>query len=495
MKFPSYILNNPTVEKPSLTSANLPSATLQEYTDAQKKNYMAALHYAEAHILNRPIQTWTKESLIADLEKLNEILGNTLYSHPFSVTTGISQSGFRTLEAYATRQIPVSTINATFNMECPHDVASLLIFKGISDGPVFDPYASAANFIKWCVKCFPFNGIKLEKLDENMRIVIESYVERTRCSYQDWLRKHFNGKTIVEWRKDFFSKEQNKHLLPIGLINYAKRQALPGLFTKDEIAASQQVLKVFPSPETIPQLMDDMAARIIKMIQDRRDPIEIANVFHAECAHNIHGFGNANGRTIRLMANIMLMNYGYPAIQYEGALKDGYYRAIEAYDEDPKLFDEFIRSQIPDHIKMMKEDPRTQPLDKMANSLCIAASKGDLNKILALLKSEQSLVYLAPLDARGNTALHYACQNKQWEAAALLIGAGARIDKANQAGKDALQLIKDNPERVSQLREVFWQQKLERMQPLLTVFFQSLDLKNKLRTELASANLLKVGLN
>jgi hypothetical protein len=155
------------------------------------------------------------------------------------------------------------------------------------------------------------------------------------------------------------------------------------------------------------------------------------------------------------MMNILLMNFGYPAIDVEGDLKNAYYRAVEAADEDPKIFEAFIRSQIKPHLKKMNTDPRILPIDKMATALCKAASKGDIDNLPKYVGRTGKVIHFAPLTAEGNTALHYACQQGQWLVARLLIQQGARIDRPNQAGKDPLQLIKDNPEKVVELKTLF----------------------------------------
>jgi len=62
-------------------------------------------------------------------------------------------------------------------------------------------------------------------------------------------------------------------------------------------------------------------------------PIERAALFHLKF-EGIHPFVDGNGRTGRLIMNLMLMQAGYPAINVKYSDRKRYYEAFDAYYRD-----------------------------------------------------------------------------------------------------------------------------------------------------------------
>lgn len=66
--------------------------------------------------------------------------------------------------------------------------------------------------------------------------------------------------------------------------------------------------------------------------QQMLHPIELAALFHHKLV-NIHPFFDGNGRTARLVKNVMLMRSGYPLTVILKNDRQKYYRALQAADK------------------------------------------------------------------------------------------------------------------------------------------------------------------
>lgn len=93
-----------------------------------------------------------------------------------------------------------------------------------------------------------------------------------------------------------------------------------------------------PDPILVPELME----RLISEFEGNKKlhPIERAALFHLKF-EGIHPFVDGNGRTGRLILNLMLMQAGYPPINVKHSDRKLYYEAFDAYYRDasclPKL--------------------------------------------------------------------------------------------------------------------------------------------------------------
>ena len=115
----------------------------------------------------------------------------------------------------------------------------------------------------------------------------------------------------------------------------------------------------FAAPGDVPERMHALVnwVNAEKEKIDRKDkkalhPILLAFRFHLDYV-SIHPFYDGNGRTSRILCNIILISYGYPPLYVKTKERDSYYRYladIQAYGGDPDLLYDFmagllIRSQ------------------------------------------------------------------------------------------------------------------------------------------------------
>jgi cell filamentation protein, protein adenylyltransferase len=81
---------------------------------------------------------------------------------------------------------------------------------------------------------------------------------------------------------------------------------------------------VFPSPAEIPALMGDLAAWL-RLAPHTPDPAFMAHLRLVE----IHPFNDGNGRTARLLMNLVLIRAGYPPIAVRPEDRPAYIRALQ----------------------------------------------------------------------------------------------------------------------------------------------------------------------
>jgi Fic family protein len=103
--------------------------------------------------------------------------------------------------------------------------------------------------------------------------------------------------------------------------------------------------------DEVPEAMHDLINRTNAEIdalsntkKESKHPVLIASEFHLEYIR-IHPFYDGNGRTARLLTNLLLISFGYPPFLLSEDSKKSYYRhlgEIQGYGGDPKDFHEFI---------------------------------------------------------------------------------------------------------------------------------------------------------
>ncbi len=100
-----------------------------------------------------------------------------------------------------------------------------------------------------------------------------------------------------------------------------------------------------PNALDIPHHMNDLI-RWAGMNQQKLHPVELAAILHHKFVH-IHPFFDGNGRTGRLIMNILLMQRGYPLAVILKNDRKRYYRVLqEADDGNPKPLVEFVAKAV-----------------------------------------------------------------------------------------------------------------------------------------------------
>lgn len=109
-------------------------------------------------------------------------------------------------------------------------------------------------------------------------------------------------------------------------------------------------------------------------------PVAMISQFHIDYLM-IHPFYDGNGRTARILTNILLLACGYPVIIIKDEAKKSYYQLladVQAYGGESDLFYEFIGQRILETQKIVLDALAGKPIDE----------PGDLDKKIALLEKE-----------------------------------------------------------------------------------------------------------
>jgi Fic family protein len=90
-----------------------------------------------------------------------------------------------------------------------------------------------------------------------------------------------------------------------------------------------------PDSSTIPILMNNLI-RWVRNNQKKLHPIELAAIFHHKIVF-IHPFFDGNGRTSRLIMNLILMQKGYPLVMILKNDRKRYYDSLDQADKNNYL--------------------------------------------------------------------------------------------------------------------------------------------------------------
>ncbi len=97
-----------------------------------------------------------------------------------------------------------------------------------------------------------------------------------------------------------------------------------------------------PTPDDVPNLMGEFVEKL-REYKDTMHPIEYAAYAHRRLV-DIHPFVDGNGRTARLLMNLILINRGYVAVSISPVLRFDYMQALQAAQRKSKPSDEaFVR--------------------------------------------------------------------------------------------------------------------------------------------------------
>ena len=111
-----------------------------------------------------------------------------------------------------------------------------------------------------------------------------------------------------------------------------------------------------PEPHLVPEQMERL---VLDLSDDKRHVIEVAAMFHLNFL-GIHPFIDGNGRTGRLILNLMLMQAGYPPIDVKFTDRKKYYACFDRYftDNDPapmvNMVGEYLKEKLGQYLRLLK---------------------------------------------------------------------------------------------------------------------------------------------
>ena len=105
-------------------------------------------------------------------------------------------------------------------------------------------------------------------------------------------------------------------------------------------------------PLLVPEQMEQL---IREFANNKLHPIERAALFHLRF-EGIHPFVDGNGRTGRLILNLMLMQAGYPSINVKYADRRRYYEAFDAYyrDHNADIMIDIVETAVHDRLQLFR---------------------------------------------------------------------------------------------------------------------------------------------
>jgi len=143
----------------------------------------------------------------------------------------------------------------------------------------------------------------------------------------------------------------------------------------------------FAEPSEVPDLIHDLLnktnAAIDRIFMNKKNaphPMDVALSFHLEYL-NIHPFYDGNGRTARILTNLLLISFGYPPFWIKTDEKDSYYRYladIQAYGGKENLLFEFMADLIIRSQKLTLDAIKGKEISEDA----------DLDKEITLIKAQ-----------------------------------------------------------------------------------------------------------
>ena len=140
-----------------------------------------------------------------------------------------------------------------------------------------------------------------------------------------------------------------------------------------------------PAAFEVPKMMTDL----IKWYSDNQKlhPVELASIIHHRLVY-IHPFFDGNGRTSRLVMNIILMQAGFPLVVVMKNDRKRYYATLSAADKgDYKLFVNFIARAVERTLDIYLKVliPQTKSKEKYMSLSELAKSTKFTEKYLNLL--------------------------------------------------------------------------------------------------------------
>ncbi|WP_099205399.1 Fic family protein [Scatolibacter rhodanostii] len=123
---------------------------------------------------------------------------------------------------------------------------------------------------------------------------------------------------------------------------YIENGERPGEFKKHDYVTG--IHEVGSFPEDVEADLQDLLEEMNEY--SNKDVLKVAAYFHARFEY-IHPFADGNGRVGRTLLNYFLMTHSHPPIIIYDEDKNGYYKALEHYDQDEDLISmhSFLKNQ------------------------------------------------------------------------------------------------------------------------------------------------------
>lgn len=149
---------------------------------------------------------------------------------------------------------------------------------------------------------------------------------------------------LAKKKKSFSEKE----ILSIHSLVLMDRPEDKGVYRKIPV----RIMGAFHIPPAPYQVLELMTNLLKETKESKLHPIEEAALFHLKF-EGIHPFIDGNGRTGRLLMNLMLMRKGYPAIDIKFTDRKKYYESFDLYyrDHSSKGMVELISNYVEEGIK------------------------------------------------------------------------------------------------------------------------------------------------
>lgn len=427
-KFPKYITDNNNLVFEAAPPSEKDLKEKAAYEETQKQDYLKALRYAEEQLLTIAPKAWTAEKLFNAFKDLYKITCATLLTHKFNFLDKETFSGFRTSEIHTFKENPPQTPglilkNYRYNLRSVDKVAE--VFQILASGYDRD---IALNFVKWYIKWMRLPTQELLRLDSLLdHKLLDLAARKASIGPRDTLAAFATFMDVEKWHKENFGRldlwleqefaKKPQFRFPEGHIDtntfLPLRANQAGLYSEEELAARDRVIKHYPLANEMPSRMLNLAITLVEKIKAGIDPISIAAFVHQEIAVTNHPYLNGNHRIARIMMNTVLVAFGYPAIDFKAdADRRAYYQASEQGERDARIFEKLVRDAVS---------------KQLANDTCVAARDGNIKRLTWLVEKLGASVDRPANPANGWTPLHFACKKGGVDAAAYLIGKGANL--------------------------------------------------------------------
>jgi Fic family protein len=147
----------------------------------------------------------------------------------------------------------------------------------------------------------------------------------------------------------------------------------------------------FIPPEEVQEKMHELInwinnekEKITARAKGASHPVQLAFEFHLRYL-TIHPFYDGNGRTGRILTNLILISYGYPPIYVKDEDKITYYRYladVQAYGSDKLMFYEILADYLLRSLNIVKDAVEGKEIEE----------PGDLDKKIQLLEMELNTI-------------------------------------------------------------------------------------------------------